>query len=126
MSFKISPNNGIFLNGLFNLKLLNNPLASCSLINLELLLLHNVHFVQNIVFPLVFFVILKFLLSSFCYTSSNMITLFYTKFTFQQITYFFYINSFKVFKTTVNTVIIKVNFSTYFAFHFNIIVFCKL
>ena len=31
----MSPNNGILLNGVLRLKLLNNPFASCSFINLD-------------------------------------------------------------------------------------------
>ena len=40
----MSPNSGISPKGAFRPKLLNNPLASCFLINLDFLLLHTVHF----------------------------------------------------------------------------------
>ena len=43
-SKKISPNNGILLNGILRPKLLNILLASCFLINLDFLLPHIAHF----------------------------------------------------------------------------------
>ena len=51
----------------FNLrpKLLNNPLASCVLLNLDFLLPHIVHFDNIIVLPLLVFEILGFMLSVF-------------------------------------------------------------
>ena len=49
------PNNGIFLNGLFRPKLLNNPFASFSFINLDFLLPHIGHFDNNIVLPFLVF-----------------------------------------------------------------------
>ena len=52
---KISPNNGILLNGVFRPKLLNNPLATFSLINLDFLLLHIAHFDNSILLPLLVF-----------------------------------------------------------------------
>ena len=48
----MSPNNGILPNGVLIINLLNNPFASCSLINLDLLLLHIAHFDNIIVLPL--------------------------------------------------------------------------
>ena len=53
---KMSPNNGILLKCIFNLKLLNNPLCFCILINLDLLPLHCVYFYKTIIFPLFVFV----------------------------------------------------------------------
>ena len=47
----MSPNNGIFLNGVLRPKLLNIHFVSCSLINLDFLLLHRAHFDDNIVLP---------------------------------------------------------------------------
>ena len=51
----MSPNNGILLNGVLRPKLLNNPFASCSFINLEFLLLHTAYFDNNIVLPFLVF-----------------------------------------------------------------------
>ena len=48
------PNNGILLNGVLKLKLLNNPFASCSFINLDFLLPHTAHFDNNIDLPFLF------------------------------------------------------------------------
>ena len=62
----MSPNNGILLKGVFNSKLLNNSLASCSLINIEFLQLYTKHFDKSIILPLVFFLTLGFLLSVYC------------------------------------------------------------
>ena len=47
----MSPNNGILLNGILRPKLLNIPIGSCSVINLDFLLLHTAHFDSNIVLP---------------------------------------------------------------------------
>ena len=52
----MSPNNEIFLNGVLRPKLLNIPFASCSVINLDFLLLHATHFDNNIDLP---FLVLK-------------------------------------------------------------------
>ena len=43
----MSPNNGIFFNGVLIPKLLNNPFASCSFMNLEFLLPHTAHLDNN-------------------------------------------------------------------------------
>ena len=48
---KISPNNGILLNGVLRPKLLNIPVASCFLINLDFLVLYKAHFDNIIVLP---------------------------------------------------------------------------
>ena len=45
----MSPNNGILYNGVLRLKLLNIPVASCSFINHDFLLLHTAHFDDSIV-----------------------------------------------------------------------------
>ena len=52
---KIFPNNGILLNEVLIAKLLNNPLASSVLINLNFLLSHNAHFDKSISFTLFVF-----------------------------------------------------------------------
>ena len=49
---KILPSIGILLNGVLTPNLLNNPFASCLLINLDLLLLHISHFYNIINLPL--------------------------------------------------------------------------
>ena len=56
-------------------KLLYNPFACCSLINVDFLLLHIAHFEKIIVLPLLVFETLGFILSVFFYTLNNMITL---------------------------------------------------
>ena len=52
MQNKISPNTGILRNGVLIPNLLNNPFASCLLINLDFLLLHIAHFDNIINLPL--------------------------------------------------------------------------
>ena len=47
----MSPNNGILLNGVLRRRLINNPFASCSFINLDFLLPHTTHFDNYIVLP---------------------------------------------------------------------------
>ena len=47
----MSPNNGILFNGVLRPKLLNNPFASCSFINLDFLLAHIADFDDNINLP---------------------------------------------------------------------------
>ena len=44
----MSPNNGTLLNGFLRPKLLNNPFASYSFINLDFLLPHTAHFDGNV------------------------------------------------------------------------------
>ena len=53
----MSPNNGILLNGVLRPRL-NNPIASCSFINLYFLLPHTAHSDNNIGLP--FFVFITF------------------------------------------------------------------
>ena len=48
----MSPNIGNLLNGVLIPNLLNNPFASCLLINLDFLLLHIAHFDNIITLPL--------------------------------------------------------------------------
>ena len=48
----MSPNIGNLLNGVLIPNLLNNPFASCLLINLDFLLLHIAHFDNIISLPL--------------------------------------------------------------------------
>ena len=74
----ISPVNGILLNGVLRPKLLNNPFASCLLINLDFLLTHIAHFDNSVVLLLLVFKTIGFMLSVFFYTLNNMIALFYT------------------------------------------------
>ena len=64
---KISPNNGILLNGVLITKLLNNSLASCSLINLDFLPPHIAHSNNSTVLPLLDFETLEFMLSGFVF-----------------------------------------------------------
>ena len=59
---------------IINLKLLNKPLASCSLINLGFLLSHIPYFDKNIVFHLFLIATLEFLLPVFFYNSNKRIT----------------------------------------------------
>ena len=59
---KISPNNGILFNGVLRPKLLNIPLASWFLTNLDFLLPQITHF-GNIVLPLLIFETLGFILT---------------------------------------------------------------
>ena len=61
----MSPNSDILVKGVFNPRLLNNPLASCSLTNLEFLLSDTAHFDKSINLPLFFFATVEFLLSVF-------------------------------------------------------------
>ena len=49
----------------FITKLLNNPLASCSLINLNFLLSHTAHFDKSIILPFFVFTTFRFLFSVF-------------------------------------------------------------
>ena len=59
------PNKEILLKDVFIPKLLNNPLASCSLQNFQFLLLHTEHFVKSILLPFVVLTTFGFLLSIF-------------------------------------------------------------
>ena len=45
---KISPNNGILFNGVLRPKLLNISIASCSIINLDFLVLHIAHLIMTL------------------------------------------------------------------------------
>ena len=51
----MSPNNGILFNGVLGPKLLINPFASCSFINIDFLLPHTAYFDDNIVLPFLVF-----------------------------------------------------------------------
>ena len=62
---KISPDNGILLDDVLKPKLLNIPLTSCFLINLDFLLPHIAHSDSNIVFPLLAFKTLGCMFSVF-------------------------------------------------------------
>ena len=44
----MSPSNGFLLNGVLRARLLNNPFASCSFINIDVSLPHTAHFDVNI------------------------------------------------------------------------------
>ena len=74
----MSSDNGILLDGVLRPKLLHNPLASCSLINLDFLLPHIAHFCSSIVLFLLVFEILGFLFYEFFNTLNNMIAMIYT------------------------------------------------
>ena len=76
-SNKISPNNGILLNGVLRPNPLNIPLDSCVLINFDFLVPHIPHFGNNIALPLLVFETLGFMFSVFFYTLKNKMTLFY-------------------------------------------------
>lgn len=52
---KKSPNNGILLIKVLILNWLDNPLASCSLINLDFFVLHAAHFKESIAFVFLVF-----------------------------------------------------------------------
>ena len=70
---KISPSTGILLNGVLMPKLLNNPFASCFLINLDFLLPHITHFDIMTSLPLL---VLETCGSIASYTLSNTIPFF--------------------------------------------------
>ena len=61
----MSPNNGILLSDILRPKLLNNPFASCSFINLDFLLPHTADFGGNIVLPFSVFKTFEFTFSVF-------------------------------------------------------------
>ena len=67
----MSPNNGILFNGVLRPKLLNNPFASCSFINLDFLLLRTAHFDNNILLPFLVFITLNLHFLYFYRTSNN-------------------------------------------------------
>ena len=73
---KTSLNIGILLKGVLIPKLLDNPFASCSLINFDFLLPHTSHFNNMIVLPLLVAEIFGLMLSVFFYTLDNKIALF--------------------------------------------------
>ena len=64
----MSPNSGILFNGVLRPKLLNNPFASCSLMNFDFLLPHIAHVDKIIALPLVVFETFGFKLSVFFFT----------------------------------------------------------
>ena len=90
------PDSEILLIGVLNPKLLNNLLASCFFINLDLLL-HTALFDKSITLPLPVIVTLGCLLSVFFLH-------------FKQNNEFFFINNFKIVKTRVNSIGIKTGF----------------
>ena len=55
----MSPNNRILFNCVLRSKLLNNPFASCSFINLDFLLPHIVYFDDHINLPFEFLTLLS-------------------------------------------------------------------
>ena len=59
------PNNGILLRGVLGSKLFNNPFASCSFINPDVLLPYTVHFDNKIVLTFFAFITFEFILSVF-------------------------------------------------------------
>ena len=61
----MSPNTGILFNGVLKPKLLNNPFASCCLINFYFLLPHIAHVDKIIALPLVVLETFGFILSVF-------------------------------------------------------------
>ena len=58
---KISSNNGILFNGVLRPKLLNISIASCSIINLDFLVLHIAQSDNDIVLPLLVFETFEFI-----------------------------------------------------------------
>ena len=54
-SNKTSPNNGTLLNGIFKLKLVNDPFNYCSFINFDFLLPHTAHFDDKNALPFLVF-----------------------------------------------------------------------
>ena len=60
------PNNGILLKGALGSKLFNNPFASCSFINPDVLLPYTAHFDNKIVLTFLVFITFEFTLSVFC------------------------------------------------------------
>ena len=73
----MSPNDGIFLNGVLRTKMLNTLLPACFLINLDFLQLHIAHFDNSIVLPLLVFKTFGFMFSLFFHTLNKKMTLFY-------------------------------------------------
>ena len=71
----MSSNNEILFNGVLRPKLLNNPFASFSFINLDFLLSHAAHFDNNIVLPFFVFITFEFTFYLFC-TLNNFSTCF--------------------------------------------------
>ena len=61
----MSPNIGNLLNGVLIPNLLNNPFASCLLINLDFLLLHIAHFDNIITLPLLVLETCGFIFSTY-------------------------------------------------------------
>ena len=61
----MSPNNRILLNGALRPRLLNNPFAYYSFINLDFLLPHTAHFDSNISLPFFVFINFEFTFSVF-------------------------------------------------------------
>ena len=59
----MSPNNRILFNGVLTPRLLNNHFASCSFINLDILLSHTASFDNNIGLPFFVFITFEFTLS---------------------------------------------------------------
>ena len=72
-----SPKNGILHSPVLKPRLVNIPLASCFLINLDFLLPHIAHFDNIIVLPLIVFETLGLMFSVFFFTLNNKIALFY-------------------------------------------------
>ena len=71
------PRKRIWVKGVLIPKLINNPIASCSLRIFEVLLLHSEQLDKNIVLPFLVLTTFGFSLSVFFYTSHNKIKLFY-------------------------------------------------
>ena len=75
---KTSPSIGISLKGVLIPRLLNNPFASCFLINFDFLLPHIARFDNIIVLPLITADICGLMFSVFFCTLDNKIAVFYT------------------------------------------------
>ena len=69
----MSPNIGNLLNGVLRPNLLNNPFASCFLINLDFLLPHIAHFNNSIILPIIVLETCGFSFLYISYTLNSMI-----------------------------------------------------
>ena len=73
----MSPNNRILLNGVLSPKLLNNPIASCSFINLHFLLPYISHFDDDINLPFLVSNILESIFFVFSLHFKQYVSMFY-------------------------------------------------
>ena len=113
----MSPNNRILFKGVFNPKQLNNPSISCFL-----WILNFCYGILHISTKSLFFLCLSFQSESFYFNS-----FYFSKFSINFLVFLFQqLYTYKLFKLTVIVVRVKINFSIYLRFCFNIIFVCKL